>query len=159
MEDLDAVVEAVGHGHDPAGAEVDAGGRIKLAGVSLASDMAVGFHCSEMVCERAVGMEDLDAVVEAVGHGHGSVGAEGYVVGAVERTRAIAPPRRSEPIVERAVGVEDLDGIGAVVGHGHDPAGAEGCMDRNYKFGRGQFIRLKLKGKYRPFRAWRPPPS
>ena len=73
-------------------------------------------------------------MVVAVGHGHGPVGAEGYVAGGLEHAGAITP-RRSELKVERAVGVKDLDGIGAIVGHGHDPAGPEGYTVRSYKFG------------------------
>ena len=47
----------------------------------------------DLIGERAVGVEDLDAVVVGVGHGNDAAGAEGYAFGSIEL--AGARPRRS----------------------------------------------------------------
>ena len=163
VEHLDArivIAPQLAHGHDPAGAEVDAGGIEKLAGapplrskpmgkravgVEHADAVVVPRHgqypagaegdyageripaCFDMVRERAVGVEHLDAAAVIVGHGHDAAGAE-VDVGS-ERKLVGARSVRSDMICERAVGVEHLDAVHAGVCHGQDPAGAEGDAD------------------------------
>ena len=90
MEDLDVVVAAVGHRDPPVGADGD-GGRRK-----------VPLKVEHM---RAVGMEDLDAVIAgAVRHDDPTVGAKGDV------WRPSDTPQAAEwnSECERPVGVEDL---------------------------------------------------
>ena len=85
MEHLDVMVLIGGHGQDPAGAEGDTAWITKLAGARWGrrylayGQISVIYIRSDMICERAVGMEHLDAVVATIGHGHDPAGAEGDI--------------------------------------------------------------------------------
>ena len=129
MEHLDASIQCVGHGHDPAGAECDAAGIVKLAGATSPSIPAWAIP-PYLICERAVGVEHLDAVVLSVGHGHDPAGAEGDAGRRSKLAGATSPSMYGAIppylIGERAVGMEHLDAFAGGTGHGHDPAGAEG---------------------------------
>ena len=133
------MVGRIGHGHDPAGAEGDIPGPPKLAGPKHAAAQSIRSVRSELIGERAVGVEHLDAVVSRVGHGHDPAGAEGDAVGA--KKLAGARSIRSELIGERGVGIEHLDAIVFKVGHGHDPAGAEGDVAGPTKLAGARSIR------------------
>ena len=85
---------------------------------------AGGFYAKD---ERAVGVEDLDAVVgpAVIGHYDAPVGGDGNVGHAVE----LPLPAAARPIVkvECAVGVEDVDAVGlSLVGHDDAPVWGDG---------------------------------
>ena len=88
--------------------------------------MGVNRPQSEPEVERAVGVEDLDAVVMIVGHGHDPAGAEGDELRLSKLAVALSTRSGSDLIGKRAVGMEDIDVMVALVDYGHDPAGAEG---------------------------------
>ena len=139
---MDAVVVIVGHGHDPAGAEVDVDGEP----IPVVARPA----CSDMICERAVGVEHLDAVLARVGHGQDPAGAEVDADRFVKLARAkivrvetsvaggvvvavVVVILRSQLIGKRAVGVEHHDVAVPAAGHGQDAARAEGDAFRAVK--------------------------
>ena len=91
-------------------------------GYLIRGDWALTVVSDELEVERAVGVEDLDAVVAAVGHRNAAVKCNGDAVRAAKLAVAVAAtgavavnPANLE--VERAVGVEDLDAVVAAVGH------------------------------------------
>ena len=69
-------------------------------------------------------MEELDAVVEVVGHGDLPGRADGDAFRLVKLP--VAASTGSELKVERAVWVEELDGAADTVGHGDLPGRADG---------------------------------
>ena len=165
MEYLDAVVVAVGHGNGAVGAEGEAVGIIEPARGSRSRRPIITTNTAkcpvgDLEVERAVGVEDLDAVVGAVGHGHDPAGAEvdaGSCIKlalAISRVVQTATTTLPDPIGgDRAVGGEDVDVVAGQVGHGHDPAGAECNRKWQGKIAIIQSILRKLKGKYGPFGA------
>ena len=128
VEDLDAVVDGhvghsntVGHGNAAVGNDSDVGRIVELA--------VGGAAQPEGKRERAVGVEDLHAVVAGVEYRNPAIGADVNAGRVVELPVAVAV--RSDDAVERAVGVEDLHAVVAgirssTVGHHNTPVGAEG---------------------------------
>ena len=130
MEHLDAAVDHVGHGHDPAWAEGYACNVSKLAGaISIRSADLIG-KCGRLGTDRKRGRqpqlkpEHLDAGIAHVSDDKRPAWAKCHALGPIELARAL--PRRPQRKGIRAVGMEHLDAVVSRVGHGHDPAGANG---------------------------------
>ena len=81
MEHLDAIVATVDHGHDPTRAEGDVAGTIHTVVVVMNTTKLPLPRPprSELICERGVGVEHLDALISLIGHGHDPTRAEGDV--------------------------------------------------------------------------------
>ena len=127
VEDLDAVVAAVGHGDhawQPFKLHRGTDGRGRWQGCR---DNGDGWRrtVSHIIFlngkhKRAVGVEDLDALVVAVGHHDVAVEGDSHARRVGEDHIDVKGVR------ERAVGVEDLDALVVAIQYHNLPVGANG---------------------------------
>ena len=114
--------------HDKATARID--------GHLVRENRTLAVVRDELEVERAVGVEDLDAVVFGIGHHDAAVECNVDIRWVAEFAVAVSGlgADLADLEVERAVGVEDLDAVVVIVGH-HDAAveGGDGDAARGSK--------------------------